>query len=439
MRSVLVGVAALVVALVLITRPRDAHTRAPKPGETPELPKRVPAPEVVQPRRFNAPILLRVFVMGPDGERTLGTTPCTSGVEIPEGCLWGVAPVFPNPGPQDARFCGGMQALVAALRGTGVRVLSLSGCRWLRDRDLAVLAELTELEWLDLTDCRGITGEALAHLTSLHRLSRLDVSCTSFGDVGMAHLAAFPRLRNLDLTRTRVSARGLVHLPALRALECLRLTIPEGGAEGTLYMAALPRLESLTIWGDDLSPAGVSHLRGVSRLRRLVLAYVELRPETLSPLAGHPTLEAVAIWCADDLEVASIEQLRHLPALRELAFHSCNEFTDEHFAQLGRIEQLEELTVDSVTDAGMQHLGRLERLKALDLDDAQITDAGACFLANLRALEELMIWDAPRAPAESPVAACPECSWPRDWRRGPGTPHSAEEPGGALALEHECG
>jgi hypothetical protein len=428
MRWVLVGAAAIVVAIVLTTRPRHAHTRAPKPIARPELSQAVPAPEVAKPLTFNARFPLQVFVIGPNGKQELGTTPCTSGVTIPDGGLWGVAPIFPNPTRKRGSFApdvppfGGMEPLVAALRGTGVRALSLADCHGLRDWELAGLAELTQLEWLNFSNCRYVTGDALAHMSPLRRLSHLYLDHSSFGDEGMAWLAAFPDLRYVDLSQTRVSARGLVHLPALRALEGLSLTIPQGGDEAMLYVAALPRLEELGLWGGDLSPVGMSHLRGAPRLRRLDLAFLRVRPETLSPLAGHPTVAGVEFSHVDGLDVDCVARLRQLPALRELDFYGGDAFTAEHMAHLSRIEQMERLTVESVTDAGMQHLGRLERLKALELDDAQITDAGAFFLADL-----------------PPVAPCSECSSPRDRGRGPGTPRSAHEPGRALAVGYECG
>ncbi len=72
---------------------------------------------------------------------------------------------------------------------------------------------------------------------------------------------------------------------------------------------------------------------------------------------------------------------------------SHSDITDAGLAQIGQLENLEQLRLASsqVTDAGMEHLAGLTKLRFLHLLDAPITDAGLDRLHGLTQLESLYL------------------------------------------------
>lgn len=75
-----------------------------------------------------------------------------------------------------------------------LRELSLAWVK-IKDQDLQVIGQLTELESLNLTKCSMITDKGLQHLRSLKNLRKLDVRATRVTEAGLAELRkALPKL-----------------------------------------------------------------------------------------------------------------------------------------------------------------------------------------------------------------------------------------------------
>lgn len=122
-----------------------------------------------------------------------------------------------------------------------VQLLAMSGLTWLTDDDLAVIADLNELEELDLdrmpspdrlnNNLSPLTDRVLDHVKGLTRLKHLGLSSNRITDAGLAKLANLQALETLDLDGTLVSDAGLDRLVGLKALKTLRV-------EGTRVTAA---------------------------------------------------------------------------------------------------------------------------------------------------------------------------------------------------------
>ncbi len=342
---------------------------------------------------FRSSLRLQVFRIEPGTDDTkdwLGTTPAAQG--IPVHGVWGV----------EARAKMPLRALVAAVRGTGIRALSLDDCVF-EIADLALLSELPDLEWLDC-DGRGVGGVALAHIGRL------------------------PALRYLDLRGVRLNDGDLAHLAGLSVLETLDLTQTSVGDEAMRHIAALPRLERVLLWQIGLSAAGFRHLFDAPRLRSLKLGGGLLDSAALVGLAGHPTLAALEFRHQNDFTPETLGHLRDLPALAKLDFRYCDQDTGEKYggdfnveglyqigsiaglrflglrntgltdaglARLTSLRDIEELRIENaeVTDAGLQQLRFFPRLKILTLSDVDISDAGMRVFRELPDLVELQLFD----------------------------------------------
>ena len=80
-----------------------------------------------------------------------------------------------------------------------------------------------DLKSLDLSYCREITDEGLAHLKGLTKLKELSLASTKITDAGLVHLKGLTKLKELGLASTKITDAGLVHLKGLSKLELLYL------------------------------------------------------------------------------------------------------------------------------------------------------------------------------------------------------------------------
>jgi Leucine-rich repeat (LRR) protein len=86
------------------------------------------------------------------------------------------------------------------------------------DAELAPLADLSELVWLDL-DGLPLTDASLSHIAGLKKLERLKLEESTITDAGLAHIAHLPKLRVVSIYKTQISDAGLEHLAKLPAFE----------------------------------------------------------------------------------------------------------------------------------------------------------------------------------------------------------------------------
>merc|ERR1712183_236768 len=69
-------------------------------------------------------------------------------------------------------------------------------------------------------------------------------------------------------------------------------------------------------------------------------------------------------------------------------------FTDDGLKELGKLENLEMLSIRScrfITDDGVKYIGAMSRLKKLDISCTCITDDAIAYLRSLTSLKELSI------------------------------------------------
>jgi hypothetical protein len=80
---------------------------------------------------------------------------------------------------------------------------------------------LTNLWYLSVAGNKCITDEGLAHLFTLKKLSRLDLSWTDITDEGMSYLAELPSLAILSVAHTNLTDQALVDLQRIKLLKTL--------------------------------------------------------------------------------------------------------------------------------------------------------------------------------------------------------------------------
>ncbi len=122
----------------------------------------------------------------------------------------------------------------------------------LRDEDLACLANLPDLEWLQMPWMRGISNKGLAHLAGLAKMERLGVGGEGITDAGLDHLAKMKRLNLLTISG-EMTEKGLLKLEQHPKLTYLTFMTPFAISEGAKrkLAARLPTLIMLKT-GRDL-------------------------------------------------------------------------------------------------------------------------------------------------------------------------------------------
>jgi len=241
----------------------------------------------------------------------------------------------------------------------------------LRDDDFLVLGRLTKLRELIVEDDEAFTGAGLAALKDCRDLEVLNLEeCEALTDDGIAAVRNFSKLRELNLSRTPVTDRGLEAVGGLTTLEQLGLPIATTDA-GLAHLANLTRIRKLALYHEGITDRGLLYLSKWTEIETLELELKQIDGLGLAAFAGCPNL-------------------------KRLYLSRLTGMTDEGLAGVGRLVQLEQLSLPEQTaDAGLKHLSTLVSLKDLTLEKTKITAAGLVPLAQLPKLEQLSVAEVP--------------------------------------------
>eukprot|EP00803_Ostreobium_quekettii_P001328 evm.model.scf_1704.4 EVM.evm.TU.scf_1704.4 scf_1704:34218-35225(+) len=150
--------------------------------------------------------------------------------------------------------------------------LDVGGCD-VTDSDMDSLGRMTNLMHLDLSWCRRMTDSGVAHLAMLPSLSHLNLKgCALVTSKGLRHIAGPKLLTHLGLRSCRVSDDGMMHVGALTALTCLELDCSRLTDEGLGQLGKLSRLKHLSLWGEGCcGGSGLKWAEGLQGLKHLDL------------------------------------------------------------------------------------------------------------------------------------------------------------------------
>ena len=229
--------------------------------------------------------------------------------------------------PLNARF---LSALPASLG-----YLAIDSCD-ISDDDLAHLAQLGELEVLDLGN-NPIDGSGVGQIKSLQRLKALTLYSTRINDEGLATIAkTFPDLVALDVLDTGISDVGLAtisdELPRLTNLRVQQTKITN---DGLGHLARLVSLNELSLADNsNLSDEGIAKLAKLRNLHALDLRNTSLGDEGLRSLDAIPNLIRLQV-AETRITDSSIDALLRRKNLEELHM-SDTQITKEGYDRLKR-------------------------------------------------------------------------------------------------------
>lgn len=245
--------------------------------------------------------------------------------------------------------------VVALLGCRTLRRLSLRGCQQLHDRALARLAELPELQVLDLSAIDGMSWRAgteaddeIGRATRLRAQQHADRLGMGPGAETLEAIGRAQRLRTLDIGGGHWSSSQLALLGGSGRERTvgtggLRVLGAFGGHEdSTDFVAGLPvGLESLELCGEYPDELLVAIARHLPNLQRLTLAACDrITDRGIAALAGTTSLRALDLRQMRGLTAACVPTLAAMQQLEELDLRHCEFVTDAHRERLRGLPRL---------------------------------------------------------------------------------------------------
>src|SRR5215472_3764149 len=141
-----------------------------------------------------------------------------------------------------------------------VTAVNLRGS-WINDAEMLHLAELPDLEKLDLSHTR-ITDEGLLHLKSAPKINDLNLYYSEWiTDQGMAAIRGWKHLKRLNVRGTRISDATLEivsHMSRLEALDIANTAVTDNGLD---HLITLVNLKELSLGRGRLGNTALEMLR----------------------------------------------------------------------------------------------------------------------------------------------------------------------------------
>jgi len=170
-----------------------------------------------------------------------------------------------------------------------LRMLTAHDCG---DAGFVAISHSTSLQCLGLGGS-GLTGHGFAAIAKMPALQRLAVDCRNVDDAALSFLPKFPSLR--ELTSRGFQDSGFRHIGRCERLERLWcMYCPDTGDRATEYLANL------------------------SQLKMCYAGETQITDRSLEVLAGIASLECVELWGCASVTDLGVAQLTRLPQLREI-------------------------------------------------------------------------------------------------------------------------
>jgi len=267
--------------------------------------------------------------------------------------------------------------------------------------DLALFGKLSDLEKLQIFNCRTLNDEMAAKLSGLKGLTDLALTNSVINDVTVEMIVkSFPELTDLNLSSNTNMTNGVVKiisgLPHLQRLTLVQNKVNDIGAQ---RLSKLQELHSLDLRGNmeagDMALEVVADLPVLTAFKHRSTAVTDAGMEYLS---RNQTLESLLV---QDFAITdqSGQYLAKLGKLTQLEIFRCQGFGSEGVLALKgmALNRLTLRDLPNVDDRAMEVFDDLPKLRRLYLHElATVSDNGLKHLSALKSLELLDIWTVPQ-------------------------------------------
>ncbi|HUQ70440.1 MAG TPA: hypothetical protein VM165_12995 [Planctomycetaceae bacterium] len=267
--------------------------------------------------------------------------------------------------------------------------------------DLALFGKLSDLEKLQIFNCRTLNEDQVAQLSGLKNLTSLAVTNSVINDAAVAMIVkSFPNLTELDLSSNTNMTNGVVKIVSeLSKLQRLTLVQNQVNDIGAQRLAKLQELRTLDLRGNmeagDMALDVIADLPKLSAFKHRSTAVTD---SGLEHLARNQTLESLLL---QDFAITdqSGPHLAKLGKLSQLEVFRCQGFGSEGVLALKGmgLTRLTLRDLPNVDDRAMDVFDDLPKLRRLYLHElASVSDSGLAHLAALKSLELLDVWSVPQ-------------------------------------------
>ncbi len=285
--------------------------------------------------------------------------------------------------------------------GTKLTEITIQDGSLLTSDDLALFGKLSDLQKLQIYNCRTLNSEMVNHLKGLKELNSLALTNTIIDDAAVETIVqSFPNLIALDLSsNANMSSQVLKAISELKSLQQLSLLQNKFNDVGTRRLSKLQDLRVLDLRGNmQAGDMTLDVLAGLPMLKALKHRSTAVSDYGMENLSRNVTLENLLI---QDFAISSQSghHLAKLKKLTQLEIFRCQGFGSEGVLALKGLN-LQRLTLRDlpvVDDSALEVLKELPKLRRLYLHEINgFSDIGLKNLGSLNALELLDIWSVPQ-------------------------------------------
>lgn len=267
--------------------------------------------------------------------------------------------------------------------------------------DLALFGRLTDLQKLQIFNCRTLNSEMVAKLSELKELTTLAITNTVIDDAAVDTIVkSFPKLTVLDLSsNANMSGQVLKAISELKNLQQLILIQNRFNELGTRRLSKLQDLRVLDLRGNmEAGDMTLEVVAALPKLKALKHRSTAVSDNGMELLSRNGTIENLLI---QDFAITSQsgQHLAKLQKLSQLEIFRCQGFGSEGVLALKGLN-LQRLTLrdlPTIDDSALEVLKELPKLKKFYLHEISgVSDTGLKNLASVKALELLDIWSIPQ-------------------------------------------
>lgn len=256
-----------------------------------------------------------------------------------------------------------------------------------------IVKSFPNLTELDLSSNTNLTNGVLKSLSELGKLQKLTLVQNKVNDISTRRLSKLKDLRSLDL-RGNMEAGDMTldvvaDLPKLTAFKHRSTAVTDQGLE---QLSRSQTLESLLMQDFAVTGQAGTHLAKLGKLSQLeVFRCQGFDTEGVLALKGMG-LTRLTLRDLPSVDDRAMEVFDDLPKLKRLYLHELTTLTDsglKHLSALTSLELLDIWTVPELTDATVEIIAQLPRLKELSLRTTGVTDKSVDILLNMPNLQSL--------------------------------------------------
>lgn len=256
-----------------------------------------------------------------------------------------------------------------------------------------IVKSFPNLTELDLSSNTNMTSGALKTISELGKLQRLTLVQNRFNDISTRRLEKLKELRALDLRGNMeagdMALEVVAELPKLAAFKHRSTAVTDSGLE---YLSKNQSLDSLLMQDFVITDQSGPHLAKLGKLTQLeVFRCQGFGSEGVLALKGM-NLTRLTLRDLPNVDDRAMEVFDELPKLKRLYLHELTSVGDSglaHLAALKSVELLDIWTVPQMTDATVDVIAALPNLKELSIRATGVTDAAVEKLLGMQSLQSL--------------------------------------------------